>query len=89
MASVTTMVVISSLSAAGSRMLPSTVPMLYLRASHPSTCEQWSTPASVARYDSNAPDLRLQPRREEPWLFPVRPGGQSTQWQGMHRCERL
>lgn len=40
MASVTTMVVMSSLSAAGSRMLPSTVPMLYLRASHPSTCDE-------------------------------------------------
>lgn len=37
MARVTTMVVISSLSAAGSRMLPSTEPMLYLRASQPST----------------------------------------------------
>jgi len=40
MASVMTMVVMRSLSAAGSRMLPRTEPMLNRRASHPSTCRQ-------------------------------------------------
>lgn len=35
---VMTMVVIKNLSAAGSSILPSTVPILYLRAIHPSSC---------------------------------------------------
>lgn len=47
MASVTTRVVMSILSAAGSSMVPSTVRMLYLRATYPSnyaTENQWVNP---------------------------------------------
>ena len=61
----TTIVVIKSLSAAGSMIDPNTVPILYFLASHPSTCmlnrllSQVERNASVERRKMNVRDLTL------------------------------